>query len=480
MYRKIARLGVLGLLIWATTVVPASAAAPTWTVTQLTTVNEAPYYCGVSGDRVVWQATAGSPRRLWTWKMGSAPSCVATAVMWTAPKVSGDRIAWICSGGGLPFGVYTWKAGEAAPTLVWTSTSHVPSDLQISGDRLVWSVSDTWEHVVTWKVGDGSQITTLNVGTYQGGSPQVSGDRVVWYESDGDRYQIATWKLGEGASRFITSGTLSNDDPAVSGDRIAWLHETGVGDEWAILTQVASETVPTTVVVNPTYFSEGPVISGDRIAWRQIPESDVHYQVFTWHVGDMSAAQISAGDSSQSYVDLSGDRLAWVNVDKVMTWWAGDAAPSVVATGVGPWDTRVSGDRIAWLNNGQVMTAVLRTATKLGTPTLSPTKPTHNKHAHFSAVLTPGAASMAAGCTKTLTLYQKLSRYVIVRGKRVKQYYWKLRNTVKMTGSGAGATQKFSATATPKYAGSWKAVVTYGAGTGYLGCTSPTKPFTVK
>jgi hypothetical protein len=37
-----------------------------------------------------------------------------------------------------------------------------------------------------------------------------------------------------------------------------------------------------------------------------------------------------------------------------------------------------------------------------------------------------------------------------------------------------------TATVTPKYAGSWKAVVVYAGGSGFTGSTSPTKYFTVK
>jgi hypothetical protein len=95
-------------------------------------------------------------------------------------------------------------------------------------------------------------------------------------------------------------------------------------------------------------------------------------------------------------------------------------------------------------------------------------------------VLAPGLARVAPGATTTLRLYRRESRYVIKSGHRVKQYYWHLRNTVKMTGSGTGATVKLAATVTPKYAGAWRAIATYGGGTGYLGKTSVAKDFTVR
>jgi hypothetical protein len=227
-------------------------------------------------------------------------------------------------------------------------------------------------------------------------------------------------------------------------------------------------------------FDEAPAISGDRIAWRQPLSGQARHQIITWHVGDADFVDVTKGEISSAYVDVSEDRIAWVNVGDVMTWKSGDVTPSVVATGLGPWATKVSGDRIVWLDDGRVMTAVLSVATTIGKPTISPTTPTHNKHAHFYAVLAPGAARAAAGATTTLRLYRKEARYVIKNHKRVKQYYWHLRNTVKMTGAGAGATVKLSATVTPKYAGSWRAIATYSGGPGYLGKTSVARDFTVR
>jgi hypothetical protein len=480
MFRRIVTLGILsGLMLAAIAVGPALAATPTWAASQVAT--GAPNSIAVSGDRIAWQDQMASPRTQWTWKMGTAPLLLLTQYMWTPPVVSGDRVAWICTGGSQPFRVYTWKAGDASPTAVTSSTTGIPDDIQVSGDRLVWQLDYQW--IVTWKVGD-SQLTTLNVGAFQASGARVSGDRVVWYESNGSAYQIATWKYGEEPSRWITSGSLTNIEPAVSGDRIAWLQETGAGDEWAVMTQLASETVPAMVMVNSTYYTEGPVVSGDRIAWRQKPGGSDAHQVFTWHAGDASAAQVSHADVSQAYVGVSGDRLVWTGYQNVMTWAAGDATASVVATGHGPWNTKVSGDRVVWLNEGRVMTAVLLSPTTLGRPTISPMAPTHNKHAHFYSVLTPGSARIAAGATTTLKLYRKETRYVTKKvngvNKRVKESYWHLRHSVKMTGTGTGVTVKLTATVTPKYAGSWKAVAVYGGASAFAGSTSPTKYFTVK
>jgi hypothetical protein len=190
-------------------------------------------------------------------------------------------------------------------------------------------------------------------------------------------------------------------------------------------------------------------------------------------------------------VSLSGDRLAWIDLHRVMSWRAGGALPSAVATATNfPADSLVSGDRVVWRVDGQVFTAVLGTptvapdATTLGKPTLSPSKPTHRKHAHFYAVLTPGAASAAVGGSTTMRLYRWETHYVTKRihghNRRVKVHYWHLRNSATMTGTGSGATVRLTATITPKYAGKWKAVAVHSAGTGFLGSTSQHKDFTVK
>ena len=112
-----------------------------------------------------------------------------------APAVSGGRVTW--SAGSDPSGyedVYTWKSGDATPTLLQTAggDNEFP---QVSGDRVVWQASD-WLHggaseIYTWEAGDPSpvQVTTdggINI------DPVVSGERLVWQSQSGAGYQMVT------------------------------------------------------------------------------------------------------------------------------------------------------------------------------------------------------------------------------------------------------------------------------------------------
>ena len=481
MSRKTLVLGLLAGLLWGAMALPALAATPAWRVSQLTTAPMQPYYVGVSGDRIVWQDIAPSVRKLWTWKMGSSPFMVLEQYMWYAPKVSGDRLAWIATGGSQPFRVYTWKAGDSTVTVVTSSTTGIPDDMQLSGDRLVWQVD--YHSVVTWRVGD-AHVTTLNVGPHQGAAARISGDRVVWCQSDGSRYQIATWKSGDALSSLVTNDLHSHDDPVVSGDRMAWLSETGDGDEWALYTKIASETVPTTVAVNPNAFPGTTVVSGDRLAWLQEPEGGGVNQVFTWRVGDTAPTQISAGTAVQTYMDLSDGRVVWIDGPRVMTWAEGAAAASVIATGTSPWGTSIDADRVAWIDGSHVMTAVLRSTTALTKPAVPSGTLRHGKKYSFASVLSPRIASLVAGTNTVLNLYHSETKTVIkkVHGKntKVKVTYWHLRITVRMTGVGTGATVKLTAKTTLKYAGKWRAIAVYSGGRGFFGSTSAPKDFKLK
>lgn len=501
MCRRAVTLGILCGLLWAAGIVPASALpAPSWTVTQVTTATAPNEYVAVGGDRLAWLDTTSSMRKLYTWKAGDvSPTLVREGSIYMAPRISGGRCAWTEYGGLGNYFVYVWTPVGSTVTTVVASTRQI-QELQFSGDRLAWRTDDGAQQEVKTCLSDGSQLLTLNIGLHSAFGPQISGDRVVWYESDGTHMQIATWVPG-GVSTWVTSDARQHWDPAFSDGRIAWIAETGFASEEAIYTQLVTESVPTTVQVVPNYFPDPPLASGDRVVWLQAPVGPANDLVYSWSAADPEPRVVAPGTGDQSFEGLSGDRIVWIDgstpgEQRVMTWAEGDTTASVLASGTDAAETCVSGDRIVWRRNigtgsYQIMTAVLETPavlpvrTTLRSPTVSPTKPTHNKHAHFYAVLTPGSARTAAGATTTLKLYRKETHYVTkkVNGKnrRVKVAYWHLRHSVLMKRySSTSTTVKMTATVTPKYSGSWKVVVRYSGGTGFLGSTSPTKYFTVK
>jgi hypothetical protein len=325
---------------------------------------------------------------------------------------------------------------------------------------------------------------------YEARHPQVSGDRVVWEELDGSTWQIATWSADGGASSWVTTGVLDQSLPAASGDRIFWHGDTAGSSVRAFYTMTTTGSVPTTIALKDTYYTETPAISGDRIAWCQVPAGETISQGFTWHAGETTATQVTTGPFPVQWIDVSGDRIVWIDANGVMTKRNGEATATLLASApLTVSDVRVSGDRIAWVQGEgsggwNVWTAVLTSPTTLGRPAVSPTKPTHGRHAHFSAVLSPGAATLATGASTTLRLYRLETMYVTKkvhgRNRRVKVAYWHLRASARMVGSGSGATRTLSATVTPRYAGKWRAIASFSGAPGFFGSTSASRDFTVK
>jgi FtsP/CotA-like multicopper oxidase with cupredoxin domain len=118
-------------------------------------------------------------------------------------------------------------------------------------------------------------------------------------------------------------------------------------------------------------------------------------------------------------------------------------------------------------------------ATSVSLPRVSPSKPTHNKYATFSAGITPGDAAVTG--TTMLSLYRYETKTVRKKvghnWRKVKVKYWRLRATKTMSATADG---HLSLRYKPPYAGSWKAIASYSGSLGHNPATSGTKKFTVK
>jgi hypothetical protein len=244
------------------------------------------------------------------------------------------------------------------------------------------------------------------------------------------------WKAGDSVNTSLTAGPNNHDRPHVSGDRVAY---TGMdAGHWQVFTSKFG--VPHTV----SYVAgTGGSIEGSA----------------TQVVGDSSNATTVTAVASDGY--------------RFVEWSDHNTNPS-------RRERNVTADGAFYATF--VSTAVVvppDAATALARPSISPSSPRKGKKLAFSCGLSPGVAALAGA--KTLYLYHSETKTVtkIVKGKKrkVKVVYWRLRNTLKMTGVASG---KLTTTGKLSYRGKWRMYAAYSGSPGYKPCSSTYKTFTVK
>jgi hypothetical protein len=380
-----------------------------------------------SADLVAAIAQAGSVQQIWVWRPGdSAARVLVTAGGITANDfaVADSRLAWIQFDHGAQ--VMTWKIGDPTPTAITTGTGE-PADLSVSGDRVVW-LDTAVGRIRTWKMGEPG-VTTLGTAPYGNmpHNPSVSGDRIVYQQSNGSVYQIISWKAGDEDPVALDPDGVTQIEPVVSGDRVAWVRYLGEYDAF-VRTKVIGGSE--TVTVGPVAWAPYVFISGDRLAWRQwagdpAGGSDLT-RLVTWKSSDATPTRVThEGEyvyGTQHPTPVSGDRLAWLNrrgVQSVQTWAAGDATPTVLATGMALAYPAIGGDAVAWLNATVGATGIYvahpQALPKLTTPYSSPTKPTHARY--FS--IKGGIGSADSGSAKVSL---RIERYYSRRWHYVTTY----------------------------------------------------------
>jgi len=281
---------------------PCLASPPGWSVRQLTVDPMAHFSPMTSGDRVVWTRGNGNDNQICTWTPSSGTRVLTSGDRDRMfPVVSGDRVAWQARDDEGHVQIYTWHAGDIAPTQVTNIYPFLYFAFlhpDISGDRIVWQSA-------TWKAGD-SEVTPLpGNGMY----PRVSGNRIVWQGSD-QQIQIYTWKVGDPASTALTNDGLTNSSPQVSGDRVVWMG--GPYDSQQVFTWKAGDATPTQLTSDP-HNHDAVHVSGDRIVWQGF--DGFVAQIFTWKAGDLAATRLTNDLHEHRESSLSGDRVSWVGYD---------------------------------------------------------------------------------------------------------------------------------------------------------------------
>jgi type VII secretion-associated serine protease mycosin len=124
-------------------------------------------------------------------------------------------------------------------------------------------------------------------------------------------------------------------------------------------------------------------------------------------------------------------------------------------------------------------TVVPRVPSSVSVPRASPSRPRRGRSVTFSASASPAAAALSAGSTLSLYRYETktVRRKVRGRWRRVRVRYWRLRGSIAMTPDASGL---LTARARPRYAGKWRAKVTYAGSADYMPSTSGIRAFYVR
>jgi hypothetical protein len=233
--------------------------------------------------------------------------------------------------GGEAWNLVTWTPEERG-TLI-TVSRHGKPDAKISGDRVVWSVSDGTDHeIFTWTPAAG--MTQITSNGYDDLDPQISGDRIVWRSHDGFDYEIFTWTPSGGATR-ITSNQYGDAHPRVSGDRVVWLmSETGATSLFTWTPAAGA-----TRIASDVGYDAAPQVSGDRVVWRMYDGSD--YEIFTAVPGSPGA--VTRYEQTHPYIAKAG---TWSDFTSDASSGGSYGRSSTVGASA---TIRFTGTKIAWI-----------------------------------------------------------------------------------------------------------------------------------
>lgn len=370
----------------APTVATSGAVSSSWTVTSLVPSNSADplygsgaYTRAASGDLVAWidqiaQDGLDVAGAVWCQSVGASRPTKVWAAADREPEqlaVVDGRLFWVAgksvgkSGDGWQTDLFTWRPGDGRPRILYSVREpYEITDVQVSGDRIMICTldADDYEDCLpnVGYIADNDlphqyrvlslthpgRAKTLALGS--GGASAVLGDGfIAWTKADASRgsvrYAEFTGGLGLGPTHFLDrpvsgltpTGAVVASNLETSGKRLVWIPRQWNGDAtYGIATWrpggAAPQLVPgsdeATAVVD-WWFDR------DRIAWR----GDT---LRVWRAGETTAQPVPepAGVNIEPF--LSGDRLAWTNVNQktasisLLTWHVGDRQPELVWTGL--------------------------------------------------------------------------------------------------------------------------------------------------
>jgi hypothetical protein len=220
--------------------------------------------------------------------------------------------------------------------------------------------------------------------------------------------------------------------------------------------------------------SVGPVVNytfGSVIANRSIVAEFAENASGTYTLTYVAGANGSISGAGQQVVSLDGSGTAVTAVPDAghhFEGWSDGSSANPRAEG------KVTESLVITANF-----AVNVTPTSVSLPVVSPARPRRGRGAVFTSYAAPGAAAVSGGSTLRLYHYETKTVRRRVRGRirRVRVKYWRLRSAVTMSPDASG---RLRASAKLRYAGKWRAQVSYLGSPLHTTSLSGVRAFTVR
>jgi type VII secretion-associated serine protease mycosin len=289
--------------------------------------------------------------------------------------------------------------------------------------------------------------------------------------------------FGPAATDVLTDIPVASSIGAVYPERVAF-RATETGDYYVSVARVSGSgpySLTWGITSDPDGEMPGVVLPASPVAGGLAPvidEDDVYQLQLS--VGDRLSVEMTGPAVTDFDLYLYGPAATSLRSAPlaVSTHWTYPETLTWTATEPGRYCIdvrRFSGTGVYELR----WSAVQQVPSSLSAPRASTSRPRRGRSVTFSARIAPAAAAVSAGCTLSLYRWEIKTVRKKVRGRwrRVRVRYWRLRGSVAMTPDASGL---LTARARPRYAGKWRAKVTFSGSADYMPSTSGTRTFYVR
>lgn len=258
----------------------------------------------------------------------------------TDPQLSDQLVAWIYNKQ-----VYVYdlsRLGESGYTGTKVSTAGINSDLDVSGNKMVWAGTDGTAYDIYYYDLATHITTRIHRNAVGAKVPQIDADagRIVWqaYNASTSRYNIYVYDIATDTTlpAITASYGYENDkNPQVSGDYVVWTGYDQSTGTWqiyyadlsaaSVVPTNLSKTIVSTDASRPIY-SEYAQITGTRVVWQM---SDAgNWEVYYADLSDPNYIPVNASSSSLS------DWWPQVTTEGTLVWKTYDGTNYQIVKGV--------------------------------------------------------------------------------------------------------------------------------------------------
>ena len=233
----------------------------------------------------------------------------------SAPVISGKNAAWV-SGTGTSAEVYFYN-GTTGVTTQLTSNSREDTEVQISGNTVVWSaVYSSTDTDIQYSVNGAAPVTVNNSASFDDFSPQISGNSIAFKRNDNSGTNVAgdgvyLYDIGTGVTTQVNGSVESVYSIGVSGANVVW--ERGFGSESDIQYKLGGSTIQS-VNGSTSLDDYSPLISGSYIAFKRNDLSGSNVAgdgIYLYNTSTLTTTQLSTGTEDIYLGGLSGNNVVW-------------------------------------------------------------------------------------------------------------------------------------------------------------------------